>query len=508
MNYIQYNISIFNHSIYLMKIKHLFCLLLLTAFASCNEKLSLENENEYENEASLTPVTRAPGDAQYDVLGFGYDITGDYLNPMSVRNLVIDIERYHRDRPGRVKIGTASSGSDKFFYGADSADYLEEITKDYTISVSGGYDNGNNSNNSNNENSKQLFSGSISTNHFLKSKGEYSSKYSFASRDVVRSIKRLWISEDAEYMTDYLTPEFLEDVNRLSPTRLVERYGTHVLTDITIGGRYRLLFRSIIDKTTNRTEIKSIVKAGAEASWKGINGKAEGAVTNETVTNLVNENRHKELFVTFYGGKGSCIKYDLEEGKPTSSDIAEWENTVSLNNANLTDVNWKETIPLYRFIKDPQKKEAVKKAIEDYIEEHSIKMIEVEPFYCYYSAKYVNHSYFTEWQGYHFNTDDYMGITCYLPSKNEPGAVPLYEYYSAKYVNHSYFTEYRGKHFNTDDYQGIAGYIFKEKKDGTVPLYAYYSAKYVNHSYFAEDKGRQFNTDERIGILGYVYPAD
>lgn len=480
-----------------MRIKPLSCLLLLAAVASCNDKLYLENESD--NEISQIPITRAPGDAKYDVLGFGYDITGDYLNPMSVRNLVIDIEKYYRDRPGRVMTSTATSGSDKFFYGADSADYLEEITNEYKTSLSGGYGNDDN---------KQLFSGSLSTNQYFKTKEEYSSKYSFASLDVVRSIKRLWISEDAEYMADYLTPEFIQDVNRLSPTRLVERYGTHVLTDITIGGRYRLLFRSVIDKTTSRNEKKSIVKAGAEATWNGIKGKAENESTNETITNKVNENRHKELFVTFYGGKGSCMKYDLEEGKPTSLNISEWESNLSLNNANLTDINWKEAIPLYRFIQDPQKKEAVKKAVEDYIDEHRIKMIEVEPFYCYYSKKYVNHSYFTEWKGEHFNTDDYQGTTCYLPSQNEPGAVPLYRYYSAKYVNHSYFTEYKGQHFNTDDYQGIAGYIFKTQKPGTVPLYAYYSAKYVNHSYFAKYKGQHFNTDDCLGIIGYVYPAD
>ena len=482
-----------------MKTKHLFCLLLLTAFASCNDKLYLENENDFENEAALLPVTRAAGDAKYDVLGFGYDITGDYLNPMSVRNPILDIERYYKEQPKRVIVETATSGTDKIFCGADSEDYLEDITNEYTASASAkGLKIGD----------KALFSGSISFNENLKTKEEYSSKYSFASYDAVRSIKSLRVYGDAEYMAEYLTPEFLEDLNRLSPRRLVEIYGTHVLTDINIGGRYRLLYRSTIEKTTNRSEKKRIVKAGLDATINGVEGSAGYEHTNEAITNKAKENQHSELFVTFYGGDAPCASFNLETEKPTVHDIDEWRKSLSLNNANLTNINWNETFPLYYFIKDPQKKEAVKKAIEDYIEDHRIKMIEVEPFYCYYSAKYVNHSYFTEWQGDHFNTDDYMGITCYLPSKNEPGAVPLYEYYSAKYVNHSYFTEYKGKHFNTDDYQGIAGYIFKTQKPGTVPLYAYYSAKYVNHSYFAEDKGRQFNTDERIGILGYVYPAN
>jgi hypothetical protein len=382
------------------------------------------------------------------------------------------------------------------YFGATAEDYIEEITKDFNESASVSV------------NKENAFSGSISGNQFLKSKESYSSKYSFASYDAIRSHKYLKINDEVESLSNYLTPEFLEDVDRLSPARLVERYGTHVLTDVTIGGRYRLLFRSVIEKTTNSSEKKEILKAGFGATIKKVGIQLNAGVSIDTQTEKAKENQHKELFVMFYGGTGTCMQYDLENGMPTTLDINGWESNVSLNNANLTDINWKETYPLYYFIKDPQKRQQVKNAIENYIKDHSLDMVKVEPFYCYYSAKYVNHSYFTEWQGYHFNTDDYMGITCYLPSKYEPGAVPLYEYYSAKYVNHSYFTEYKGKHFNTDDYQGIVGYIFKDKKEGTVPLYAYYSAKYVNHSYFAEDKGRQFNTDERIGILGYVYPAD
>ncbi len=479
-----------------MKTKHLLCFVLLSALASCNDKLIVDNENENGNGESLSPITRAAGDAQFDVLGYGYDITGDYLNPTSVRFPVLDVKRYSQEKPGRLDAGTPVNGGDRMYFGATAEDYIEEITKDFNESASVSV------------NKENAFSGSISGNQFLKSKESYSSKYSFASYDAIRSHKYLKINDEVESLSNYLTPEFLEDVDRLSPARLVERYGTHVLTDVTIGGRYRLLFRSVIEKTTNSSEKKEILKAGFGATIKKVGIQLNAGVSIDTQTEKAKENQHKELFVMFYGGTGTCMQYDLENGMPTTLDINGWESNVSLNNANLTDINWKETYPLYYFIKDPQKRQQVKNAIENYIKDHSLDMVKVEPFYCYYSAKYVNHSYFTEWQGYHFNTDDYMGITCYLPSKYEPGAVPLYEYYSAKYVNHSYFTEYKGKHFNTDDYQGIVGYIFKDKKEGTVPLYAYYSAKYVNHSYFAEDKGRQFNTDERIGILGYVYPAD
>ena len=478
-----------------MKTKHLLCFVLLSALASCNDRLIVDNENENGNGESLSPITRAAGDAQFDVLGYGYDITGDYLNPTSVRFPVLDVKRYSQEKPGRLDAGTPVNGSDKMYFGATAEDYIEEITKDYkeSASVSVG---------------KNVFSGSISGNQFLNSKESYSSKYSFASLDAIRTHKYLKINDEVESLSNYLTPEFLEDVNRLSPARLVERYGTHVLTDVSIGGRYRLLFRSVIEKTTNHNEKKEILKAGFGATIKKVGIKGDYEQSIDIQTDKAKENQHKELFVMFYGGTGTCMQYDLEKGMPSTLDIKGWESNVSLNNANLTDINWKETYPLYYFIKDPQKRQQVKNAIENYIKDHSLDMVKVEPFYCYYSAKYVNHSYFREWKGEHFNTDDYLGTACYLPAATEPDAVPLYRYYSAKYVNHSYITGSKPKSYETDVYQGIAGYIYLTQKPGTVPLYEYYSEKYVNHSYFAEWKGESFNTDKFQKVVGYVYPAN
>ncbi len=474
------------------------CILLLFTMASCSDKLDLEIGNE-ESLAHTTSISmRSAGDSKYDVLGYGYDITDDYLNPMSVKNPVLDIDKYYKEHPVRLITGIPSFGYDKMYYGASSLDYVNEMTSDYKAEASvGGLNIG----------EKQLFSGSISRNLFFKSQHEYSSKYSFASLDVIRNLKYIRINDEIERISNYILPEFAEDVDRLSPERLVERYGTHVLTDFSIGGRYRLVFRSVIEKTEDHYAKKLALKSGFDFVLKKMGIKANTDKSTEVKKDLEKENQHKELYVLFFGGKGTNMKYDLETGMPATVDIKAWEDNINLNNSNLTNINWKETYPLYYFVKDPQKKQRVKNAIERYIKKQSLTMIDVKPFYCYYSGKYVNHSYFTEWKGIHFNTDDYLGTTCYLPSDMANGAVPLYRYYSAKYVNHSYFTEWKGFYFNTDRYEGIAGYIYKTQQVGTVPLYEYYSDKYVNHSYFAEWKGYSFNTDRFLRIVGYVYPA-
>src|SRR5690348_10885582 len=73
-------------------------------FYSCSTELPVEYKTEAElpllsiNKSNLT---KRPGDGQFDALGDGYDVTGEYANPSSVRNTVIDIAKFKTENPGR-----------------------------------------------------------------------------------------------------------------------------------------------------------------------------------------------------------------------------------------------------------------------------------------------------------------------------------------------------------------------------------------------------------------------
>ena len=69
-----------------------FCYLLgfLLLFYSCSEMENLPNV-----ESSVSNViTRAAGDGVYDVLGYGYDITDDYMGENSTRLKILDVETF------------------------------------------------------------------------------------------------------------------------------------------------------------------------------------------------------------------------------------------------------------------------------------------------------------------------------------------------------------------------------------------------------------------------------
>ena len=85
----------------------LFC---ASTLAACTKDFSNLTSNH-----KTVPTTRSGGDNKFDVLGWGYDVTEDYLNPTSVRGQVIDIEKYEREFPNRLITHTNSWGSDFFF---------------------------------------------------------------------------------------------------------------------------------------------------------------------------------------------------------------------------------------------------------------------------------------------------------------------------------------------------------------------------------------------------------
>ena len=76
------------------KIHWLFGLLLSICY-SCSELDDFSVEST--SESLSTPTTRYAGDEKYDVLGYGYDVTGEYLHPLSVRNPVLTIAKYEQE---------------------------------------------------------------------------------------------------------------------------------------------------------------------------------------------------------------------------------------------------------------------------------------------------------------------------------------------------------------------------------------------------------------------------
>lgn len=428
---------------------------------------------------SLNPATRFAGDGKFDVLGYGYDVTGEYLHPLSVRNPVLDIAKYEKDYFDRIQENNSSYGFDQMYYGYSASDYTKDITKETNVSANMSYG-------SEKVDTVPYFSGNITNNNYLKTEYAYSDKYSFASVDAVRNRKHIWINDEVSFLSNYLSESFITDMERLSPDRLVERYGTHVLTDFIIGGRYKLMYRSVITHTKDATHKKTTVASGLKAALFGIGFSLDISRTVQTDETLVVDNQNKELYVMFYGGNGTSLKYDLEKGMPTGVDVQSWENSVNLSNSCLNEIIWKETYPIYDFILDLDKKEEVKQAVIRYMLKSKLNILELLPLKTYYHPGFgssPNHDT-TSYPYDEVREGDwtYSRLEGYILKNKLPETIPLYQYYFSDGFDH-YTTIESDIHLKYKGWtqHGIMGYVYKKPMDGTSILYEYYNSEANDH---------------------------
>lgn len=101
-----------------------FCYLLgfLLLFYSCSKMEDLPNV-----ESSVSNVTtRAAGDGVYDVLGYGYDITDDYMGENSTRLKILDVEAFVKANPNRFDKQFSGVIDQRCFAGADAQSFLSQ----------------------------------------------------------------------------------------------------------------------------------------------------------------------------------------------------------------------------------------------------------------------------------------------------------------------------------------------------------------------------------------------
>lgn len=470
--------------------KYYLLLALFVGLLSCSqEELEQQDTTSKQGDKIAKSLVKGP----YDALGFGYDITGEYLHPLCVKNPVIDIEKYKKDYATRIIEGTPSWGYDHFFYGYDALDYQKDVTKEVnaeaSVSVLG----------------LKPFGGNISSNSTFKSKYHYSSKYSFASLDVTRHRRYIRINEgDATRLRNYLSADFTEDLKRYTPDKVVEMYGTHVLLNITLGGRYKLLYKAAITSETNTEYKKTKIAGGFNFMVKALKITAKADRTTETNETWYNEHREKELFVTTFGGTGSFMRYDISNDGLPMADVASWENTINNENDNLTRIDMTQTYPIYEFIADPTKKAQVKAAVEKYIASKQIEILNIVPVYASYSKYESAYRYDAEAPVYAPSRWVSNGVAFYALKDKVEGSEPVYESYS------KYESAYRydlGAPVNAPDRwvsNGIKFYAHRNLAPDTWPVYASYS-KY--ESAYRYDLGAPVNAPDRWVSNGVAFRA-
>ena len=493
--------------------KNYLLLLLLIVLSSCSKdnEFIINNDNP---QVSLPTLRSADG--KYRYLGFSYDVTGDNLSNKSVRRPVIDIDKMDAETKHTIIVDPATTGENHFYYGYSSLDYIKEVSRKTGFSASAsGMD------------FDKLglcgFCGNINNNTEFDSKYTYSSKYSFASVDITKYINSFRIADNLSTLLKYLSPKFLSDLNSNSfnADQFVLDYGTHVLTDITMGGQLQIIYRSAIIEESDYTRKKEIVKAGLAGTLKKIGLSANVDKESEIKETLKTQNKEATVYIKYKAGTGTGGTYDVETGVPTV-EKGPWEQSVTIQNAGLVEINWNKAYPLYDFITDANKKAQIKAAVTRYIASKQINVIATTPIFQMYWEGGKNTHFVTtwaeviRWQNEKNQNHKYEKIAGYIFNNQETGTIPLYQMYWEGGKNTHYVTtwaeviRWQNEKNQNHKYERVIGYIFKNQEVGTVPLYQIYWGSGKNTHYVTtweevikwQNQGHQYEK-----ILGYVYPT-
>ena len=302
--------------------------------------------------------TRSAGDGVYDILGYGYDITGPYLDTKSSRAIVFDTNKLLEK--GLITPYKLEESRFRYSSGKDVIDFTTNMSSSLQMSTPG----------------ILKVIGGASLNIAFGGNSHYNSDYSFAYCTQQYIDSRYRISEaDINVLKTCLTKQFIERLSTYTPEQIVEEYGTHVLKDIYLGAKFEVYYMA---KSTSSSKKESI-NAGLGASLFSL-FKMDGKFQYDE--SLAITNKEQSLYYFTIGGDPAVgVQGSLNPENSPSIDIGKWMASVKSSTPKFIDVdnNSQSFIPIYELVTDPTKKQTLKAYIDNYIKSKEVCTISLYP---------------------------------------------------------------------------------------------------------------------------------
>lgn len=302
--------------------------------------------------------TRSAGDGVYDILGYGYDITGPYLDTKSSRAIVFDTNKLLEK--GLITPYKLEESRFRYSSGKDVIDFTTNMSSSLQMSTPG----------------ILKVIGGASLNIAFGGNSHYNSDYSFAYCTQQYIDSRYRISEaDINVLKTCLTKQFIERLSTYTPEQIVEEYGTHVLKDIYLGAKFEVYYMA---KSTSSSKKESI-NAGLGASLFSL-FKMDGKFQYDE--SLAITNKEQSLYYFTIGGDPAVgVQGSLNPENSPSIDIGKWMASVKSSTPKFIDVdnNSQSFIPIYELVTDLTKKQTLKAYIDNYIKSKEVCSISLYP---------------------------------------------------------------------------------------------------------------------------------
>lgn len=287
----------------------------------------------------------------YYMLGYGYDATGKYAHPSSVRNKVIDMAKFDEDYD-RINFFNSASSGPELLMGKTREECIE------AMAVEAGF--------SENEISryKNLFKEKFAS-PFKEDSSFPDLPYQYLGISQVHTqyhLYFLYMSHMEKRIHEYFTEDFANDLETKPAEDIIKKYGTHILKAIRIGERIDYLYRFAGDENSNSYGwfLYNMHKYFSQGptTW-GSEPEKDPPLKENLYIEVVDGTHPKPnvWMVDITNYKGERIIFDG------------WKN---ISEANLTLVGFRSTDglePIYNLINNPDKKEELRKAYEKYLSE-------------------------------------------------------------------------------------------------------------------------------------------
>ena len=324
-----------------------------------------------------TPVTRSAGDGHYDLLGYGYNcFYSDFQDPLYAKAKVIDVERLQKGL-GRDPI----TGQEVIFTPADiETSILHGKTETKTAYGSSIYTLTENLNihATANIGDKILKLFSLDLEATINSGGTKEERNAFYRVDALKMTRRLTLPYTTPSRLKYFfTDVFLSDLKSLSGKELVEKYGTHVMTDILLGGKFSAFYTGKYT-STSATQVQEF-KASSNFLMSSI------TANSHYDSNLFNSFNNVNIYIKTQGGSQTVTSIISQDpnGKldNVSFDYVSWINSVTPETESLIGIGNPDTqiYLLSEFIDDLGKKKEIELALQFKEHNYEIENMLVSP---------------------------------------------------------------------------------------------------------------------------------
>lgn len=345
--------------------------LLLLVLCSCSREIHFPDPVDKDTTVCKDPIKKiafanifSQDTNKYRYLGYGYDCTISNFDGVAVpKARVLDVDRFLRGEgydvktktvrkmePGSIEESILHSGKYQRFYGYDFGAYQQTLLSYYKISHT-----------LENRNLTLFYKEFYDA---FNDETIFSNGSSFYKINKTLFTRRLTMSNVyPEKFKFFLSEEFLQDLYRLRSDEIIQKYGTHVLTDILLGGTCSFLFNAVVTET-NQDLFK---RQAFDFTDMVYTNKSPG---QDTI--FFQGFKDVNICIRTIGGTVPVTQIEMENDSKVfnnySFHYAEWLKTIDVTNEQLVNIGNPTTriFLISEFIEDPVKREEVEVSILKY----------------------------------------------------------------------------------------------------------------------------------------------